>query len=159
MTLRRLRDDLGWSQRVLASRLSVSKRTVSLWENGYWLPPFKQRMHVLFALREAPAQHLLAIADSLGLSHDDAVAQFLAPYALSLQGDVGEALPPAPRARPSPEALRDAVDAAVKDLADAIDARPNHVRTAVARVLAVCAEMGATFEDVQAAVVVKKRID
>jgi transcriptional regulator with XRE-family HTH domain len=160
----RIRDELGWSQSTLAARLSVSKRTISSWENGYWLPPFKQRMHVLYALRSVPAHHVLTIANALGLSQDDAVAQFLEPYERAVDGDVDEPAPALPdppkRVAVSPEALRGAVDAAVKDVADAIDARPNDVRMAVGRVLAVCAAMQATVEEAQAAVVVvKKRVE
>jgi transcriptional regulator with XRE-family HTH domain len=48
----RLRDELGWTQEALAVKLGVTARTLSNWENGYWLPPLKQRLHVLLALRD-----------------------------------------------------------------------------------------------------------
>ena len=65
------------TQDILAARLRVSKRTLSNWENGYWLPPFKQRLHVALALRNAPPEYVLAIADALGVSADDAVTPLL----------------------------------------------------------------------------------
>ncbi len=58
LALIRLRSELGWTQETLAQELSVSPRTLSNWENGYWLPPFRQRIHIVVALRDAPPEQL-----------------------------------------------------------------------------------------------------
>jgi len=65
VTLMLLRDALGWTQEELAIKLGVTARTVSSWENGYWLPPVKQRLHFLHALRDIPPGYVLAFADQL----------------------------------------------------------------------------------------------
>jgi hypothetical protein len=159
----RFRDEVKWTQDDLGARLGVSRRTVSNWENGYWLPPFKQRLHVVLALRDAPPGFVLTIADALGVSVDPAVAPLLQPFrdALDPPAPVAPPLPPPPpeppRVRPEPAHLRAAVDAVVRDAADAMNVAANELRAAVGRALAACAELGATVEETQAAVAVAVR--
>jgi transcriptional regulator with XRE-family HTH domain len=159
----RLRTDLGWTQDKLGAHLNVSKRTLSNWECGYWLPPFKQRLHVVLSLRDVPPAHVLEIADALGVSADSAVEPFLKPFRDALYGPeepepaavvVAPPAPP-PRPRPSPEALRAALDAVVREAADTMNVPANDLRAAIGRALASSAELGATLEEVQGAVAVR----
>jgi transcriptional regulator with XRE-family HTH domain len=159
-----LREAQGWTQQRLGIELSVSKRTLSNWECGYWLPPFKQRLHLVLALRDMPPEHVLDIADGLGVSIDPAVAPFLQPYRDALE-EPEEApvaappppVPPPPPPRPSPEELRAAVDAVVRDAADGMNVSANELRAALGRALDACGAMNATLEDARGAVVVKEK--
>jgi transcriptional regulator with XRE-family HTH domain len=155
VTLTALREELGWNQGDLAARVGVSVRTVSNWENGYWLPPEKQRLHVLLALRDVPPAYVLQIAETLGLTADPAHASLLQPFRDALAG-VAERPPVANVAPPRPPrvdgaTLKRAIDAAVREVSDALDAKPNDVRAGVSRVLAACRELGGTIEDAHAA--------
>ena len=166
IVLRTLREEMGWTQDTLAATLGVSRRTLVSWECGYWLPPVKQRVHLLLALRTAPPAHVLDLADALGVSRDEAIRPLLEPleraYDAEMEADAAEvavplapAPPPAPR--PSPEALRSAVDAVVQTSADALDVRASDLRTAVTRVLAACTELGANVDEVRDAVAAAPR--
>jgi transcriptional regulator with XRE-family HTH domain len=164
--LRALRNELGWSQLKLALRLNVSKRTLSNWENGYWLPPFKERLHIVVALRDVPPEYVLAIADALGVSADEAVEPLLQRYHDALDPpEEPPPPPPAPEPPPQPappplpslEALHAVVDPLVRDSADAMNVSANEVRAAIGRVLAACAELGGNLELVQKSVVLKVR--
>ncbi len=161
VTLQLLRREMKWSQDTLARKLGISRRSLVSWECGYWLPPHKQRMHVVFALRDVPPQFVLGAAVALGVSDDEAMAPLLAPFEAALEGDDDDENaappPPPPAPRPEPENLRTAVDAAVREAADAIDARANELRGAIGRVLAACAELGANLEETQQAVAPKGR--
>ena len=159
VALLRLRSEEDWTQRTLAAKLGVSKRTLSNWECGYWLPPFKQRLHVLLSLRDAPPEHVLEIADALGVSSDPAVATFLQPYKDALDPpapapDVA-ALPAPPRRPTDPARLRSALDAVVRDAADAMNVPANELRGAIGRAIAASAELGGTLEEMGVAVAVK----
>jgi hypothetical protein len=48
--------------------------------------------------------------------------------------------------------LKSAVDAAVREMSDALDAKPNDVRAGLRRVLEACVELGGTMEDARDAV-------
>jgi transcriptional regulator with XRE-family HTH domain len=150
---------------MLAAKLGVSKRTLSNWECGYWLPPFKQRLHVVLSLRDVPAEYVLEIADGLAVSVDPAVAPFLQPFRDALDGPKRVAAepppaltpepPPPPRPRTDPRVLRSAMDAVVRDTADAMNVSANELRAAVGRSLAACAEIGGTLEEMREAVAVR----
>jgi transcriptional regulator with XRE-family HTH domain len=156
----RMRKELGWTQNALAARLGISRRTLSTWESGYWLPPFKERLHVVLKLRDVPPQHVLEIADALGLGTDPMVQALLTPFRDALYGPDEDDAPPAapaapsppPSPRPAPEQLRAAMDVVVRETADALDARPNDVRAAITRALAACEALGANLEETRAAV-------
>jgi hypothetical protein len=149
----------------------VSVRTLTNWECGYWLPHYKQRLHVVLSLRDLPPEYVLEVADALGVSGDEAVAPFLQQFrdALDPPDDVETAselsslpplppptppLPPAPPPPPRPSLgeLRAVVDPIILDGANALDARPNDVRAIVAKVAAACSAIGATFDEVASAV-------
>jgi transcriptional regulator with XRE-family HTH domain len=158
--LQRLRSELKWTQHELGAHLGVSVRTLTNWECGYWLPHYKQRLHVVLSLRHVPAEHVLAVADALGVSGDEAVAPFLQQFKDALDPpEVETARQPAPPAplpplspppppRPTRGELRAVVDPIVLDAANALDARPNDVRAIVAKVVAACSALGGTLEDV-----------
>jgi transcriptional regulator with XRE-family HTH domain len=161
VAVRQLRTKMGWTQTQLGARLSVSRRTLSHWENGFWLPPFKQRLHVVLALREAPPEYVLEIADALGVSLDPLVKPLLQTFEDALdasidaeQGVIAQppvavvAAPEPPRPRPAPTDLRAAVDAVVREVADALDARPNAVRAAIVATLQACRALGANLDEV-----------
>jgi DNA-binding XRE family transcriptional regulator len=145
--LRSLREEMGWSQDDLAARIGTTRRTLGNWENGYWLPEVKERVHIVVAVHDAPPACVLAVADALGLTRVPAVAPLLDQYRSALRGPSEP-----PRPRPSAEALRVAVDAVVHPAADALDVRSSDLRAAVARVLTVCVELGADLGQVRAAV-------
>jgi len=117
----------------------VSARTLSSWECCHWLPPLKQRLHIVLAVRDAPPEHVLAIASALGVAADPAVAPFLKPFKDAIEDakkdDEVVASPPPPptRARSSPPRrpaeLRATVDAD----------RPRDGRRAWTRDRATCA--------------------
>ncbi|MGO8999919.1 MAG: helix-turn-helix domain-containing protein [Polyangiaceae bacterium] len=158
VALMRLRREHEWTQLALASKLGVSVRTLSNWECGYWLPPFKQRLHVVLSLRDAPPEHVLEIAHGLGVSVDPAVAPFLKPFKDALDPPpVANAGPAAAPQRPpvNPEHLRNAMTAVVRDAADAMNVPANELRTALGRALAACGELGGTLEELRDAVTVK----
>jgi transcriptional regulator with XRE-family HTH domain len=166
-----LRGHNEWTQPQLAAKLGVSKRTLSNWECGYWLPPFKQRLHVVLALRDVPPEHVLEIADGLGVSVDPAVTPFLQPFrdALNPPPVVEAVAPVAPPSLPPPEPppaepprprvdaqqLREAMDSVVRDAADGMNVAANDLRAALGRAIATCGELGGTLEEMQEAVVVK----
>jgi transcriptional regulator with XRE-family HTH domain len=158
--LQRLRSELKWTQHDLGAHLGVSVRTLTNWECGYWLPHYKQRLHVVLSLRNVPPGHVLDVAEALGVSGDAAVTPFLQQFKDALDPpDPGTAhedspppLPPPPPPRPARGALRALVDPIVLDAANALDARPNDVRAIVAKVVAACGALGATLEDVAGAV-------
>jgi transcriptional regulator with XRE-family HTH domain len=169
IALLRLRGEREWSQPQLAARLGVSKRTLSNWECGYWLPPFKQRLHIVLALRDAPPEHVLAIADGLGVSVDPAVTPFLQPFRDALDpppvvevvAPVAPVAPPLPsvaeppRPRVEPQRLREAMDSVVRDAADGMNVAANDLRAALGRAIATCGELGGTLEEMREAVLVK----
>src|ERR1700721_2360489 len=70
LALQRLRRAQDWTQSQLGAHLGVSVRTLTNWECGYWLPHFKQRLHVVLSLRDVPPAHVLEVADALGVSGD-----------------------------------------------------------------------------------------
>jgi transcriptional regulator with XRE-family HTH domain len=165
-----LREEHGWTQSDLAAKLGVSKRTLSHWECAHWLPPFKQRLHIVLSLREVPPEHVLEIADGLRVSLDPGVEPFLKPYRDALDPPpVVEVLPPTPvvppppppapppRPRVDPEALRSAMDAVMRDTADGMNVLANDLRAAVGRALATCGALGGTLEEMQEAVTVKAK--
>jgi transcriptional regulator with XRE-family HTH domain len=152
VTLMRLRRELGWSQEKLASTLGVTARTLSNWENGYWLPPVKQRLHVLLSLRDMPPPYVLAFADHLGLSTDPAHDAFLQPFRDAVYGAEEEPVAPPARLPVHPKQLKSAVDAAVREVAAELGAKPSDVRAGVARVIAACARLGATIEEAHEAI-------
>jgi len=156
--LQRLRSELEWTQHQLGAHLGVSVRTLTNWECGYWLPHYKQRLHVVLSLRDVPPEHVLAVADALGVSGDEAVTPFLQQFKDALDPPALETAleasppPPPPPLRPTRGELRAVVDPIVLDAANALDARPNDVRAVVAKVVAACGAIGATLEDVAGAV-------
>lgn len=153
-----LRQELGWQQDDLASKLQVSKRTLSHWECGHWLPPFKQRLHVVAALRDAPPEYVLAVADALGVSVNPAVAPMLQPFKDALDPPEPVLAPsPPPRARVDADGLRRALDAIVWSVADEMNVAANDLRALVGRALAAGGEMGATLEELRDAVAVKRK--
>jgi transcriptional regulator with XRE-family HTH domain len=161
----RLRHEHGWTQPQLARKLGISKRTLSHWENGHWFPPHKQRLDVVLSLHDVPPEYVLEIADGLGVSLNPRVAPLLQPYRDALDGPdesedavtVVAAPPPAepPRPRPTPEQLRTAVDAVVRDAADGMNVLTNDLRAAIDRALAASAELGGTLEETREAVAVR----
>ena len=160
-----LRRKLKINQESLARRLGISQRTLSNWENGYWLPPFKQRLHVVLALREMPPEYVLEIADALGVASDPAVAPLLQPFRDALEPDSVEEValqpppPPAPPPppRPSAEEVRAKLDGIVREGADAMNVAANDLRAVMKRALEAAEELGATLEDVKGAVEVRKK--
>jgi DNA-binding XRE family transcriptional regulator len=156
-TLSRLREEVGWTQELLALKLGVSRRTVSHWESGHWLPPFKLRAHVVLALQEAPPAHVLAVADALGVSVDPRLEAVVQPLLDALDPPPAPPPQPAPRPRPAPEPLRALVDPLVREAADGMNVLASDLRSAIGRVLAAAADAGALLEDVQAAVAIGKR--
>jgi transcriptional regulator with XRE-family HTH domain len=160
LALLRLRNAMKWSQERLGLVLGISKRTVGNWENGYWLPPFNQRVHIVAALHKVPPEHVLEIADGLGVSVSPGAAPLLKAHREALADFNAEPeppLPPPPRPRPSPEAVRSAIDVIVRDAADGMNVLANDLRATLGRALAACAELGGTLADAQAAVVVKAK--
>ncbi|HEY2513197.1 MAG TPA: helix-turn-helix transcriptional regulator [Polyangiaceae bacterium] len=163
--MQRLRGEVKFNQDTLACRLGISKRTLSYWENGYWLPPFKQRLHVVVALREMPPQYVVEIAEALGVASDPAVATMLQPFRDALDEEDAEpvvAPPPLPAApppppRPSEAEVRAAIDPIVREAADAMNVAANDLRAVLGHALGAAAEIGATLKDVQGAVVVRKK--
>ncbi len=165
--LQRLRAEQSWTQAQLGAHLGVSVRTLTNWECGYWLPHFRQRLHIVTSLRNAPPEHVLAVADALGVSGDPLVAPLLQTFKDALDPPAPEpapalaapAEPPPPPPRPAPAELRATVDPIVLEAANALDARPNDIRAVVAKVVAACLGMGATLDGVAEAVtpVVAKR--
>ena len=157
-----LRRERQWTQETLASKLGVAKRTLSHWECGHWLPPVRQRLHVLLALHDMPPAHVLAVADGLGISADPAAQSFLQQYEDALDPPEPVA-PPAPvvvappRVPIDPEVLRASMDALVRDAADAMNVSANELRAAVGRALATCAELGATLDEMRDAVAVRAK--
>jgi len=135
--------------------LGVSVRTLTNWECGYWLPHFKQRLHIVLSLRDVPPEHVLEVADALGVSGDPLVAPLLQRFKDALDPPVEETAAvapplvasPEPAPRPTQAELRAAVDPIVLDAANTLDARPNDVRAVVARVVAACVGMGATLNE------------
>jgi transcriptional regulator with XRE-family HTH domain len=150
LALQRLRRALKWNQSQLGARLGVSVRTLTNWECGYWLPHFKQRLHIVLSLREVPPEHVLEVADALGVSGDPLVAPLLKQFEDALDLPVEEIAPVVspPPPRPTQAELRAAVDPIVLDAANTLDARPNDVRAVVARVVAACVGLGATLDEV-----------
>jgi transcriptional regulator with XRE-family HTH domain len=165
--LQRLRREQEWTQPQLGARLGVSIRTLTNWECGYWLPHFKQRLHVVLSLRNVPPANVLEVADALGVSGDPLVAPMLQQFKDALEPPVEETVeeapvvalpppeppPPPPPPRPSVSEVRAAVDPIVLDAANALDARPNDVRAIVAKVVAACRGMNGTLEELEGAVV------
>ena len=151
MTLMLLRDALGWTQEELAIKLGVTARTVSSWENGYWLPPVKQRLHFLHALRDIPPGYVLAFADQLGLSSDPTHDAFLQPFRDAVDG-VGEESAAPVRPPISPAELKSAVDRLLREVAAALGAKPSDLRAGVARLLKECVTLGATLDEVHEAI-------
>ncbi|MGO8995623.1 MAG: helix-turn-helix domain-containing protein [Polyangiaceae bacterium] len=158
----RLRTERGWTQDHLATKLGMSKRTLSHWENGHWLPPFKQRLHVVLSLHDMPPEVVLEVADGLGVSTNPVVEPLLKPYRDALYGaqeSDDDAAPTVvvspPRPRPEPKQLRAALDAVVFAAADAMNATPNDVRAVIDRALAASGDLGGTLEDTREAVAVK----
>jgi transcriptional regulator with XRE-family HTH domain len=156
----------AWTQEQLAARLGVSKRTLSNWECGYWLPPHKQRLHLVLALRDQAPEHVLEVADGLGVSVDPATVPFLQPYRDALAPPPPEPPPPPapvvlpqppPRVPTDPELLRKAMDAVLRDAADAMNVATNELRAAVARAITGCAELGGTLEEMRDAVAVRPK--
>jgi len=148
---------------------SVARHAMLLtnWECGYWLPHYRQRLHVVLSLRDVPPEHVLAVADALGVSGDEAVTPFLQQFKDALDPPDAETPsedspppplapapppPPPPPPRPTQSELRAVVDPIVLDAANALDARPNDVRAIVAKVVGACGALGGTLEDVAAAV-------
>ena len=136
---------------------------MSNWECGYWLPHFKQRLHVVLSLHDLAPEHVLEVADALGVSVNPAVAPFLQPYKDAFYGaPPGVEEPVAPTPTPAPERvptdpvlLRNAMDTVVRDASDEMNVPANELRAAVSRALAVCGELGGTLEEMRAAVAVK----
>jgi transcriptional regulator with XRE-family HTH domain len=164
--LMRIAKSHGWNRDALAGKLGVSKRTTSHWICGHWLPPARERVHVLLTLRDEPSDVVLALADALGLSTDPAAAPVVrffedrleaeeaAAQAIAAPPAAAPAPPPPPKPRPTPEALRAAADGAIREAADAMDARPNELRIAVGQVLAALAALDATIDDARGALAV-----
>ena len=136
---------MEWSQSDFALRLGVVRRTLVYWENGYWLPPEKERLHLVLLVGKWSPAHALAIAEAMALTLDPLAAPVLA----FLRGAVEDAAKPRP-ARPTADALRAAVDGVVRVEADGLNVTANVLRKAVARV--VGAASGATLEDLAVAV-------
>jgi DNA-binding XRE family transcriptional regulator len=153
--LMRVRRGLQWSQDDLAARLGVSRKTVSHWECGHWLPPANLHMHIITALYDAPSEHVLAMADTLGVSAHPVAKALLASHraALGLSSD-GVARAPA-RTAADPTLLA-TVDAILRDAADTLDVSANDLRVVLAHALGACAERGATLEAARDAVAIKE---
>jgi DNA-binding XRE family transcriptional regulator len=150
---------MGWAQDVLAARLGISRRTLSHWETGHWLPPIKLRPHIVLALRNAPPEYVLEMADSLGVSVTPGTESMLQPFRDALEADQAEPAPPVPppRVPPNPVVLRGAVDDVLRDAADEMNVSANELRAVLVRTLAACADQQATLEEAQAAVAVRER--
>ena len=158
----RLREEQGLNQAQLARTLGISTRTLSNWECGYWLPPFKQRLHVVLALRAMPPAYVIEIAEALGVASDSAVAPLLQPFRDALRADdpkgvVASPPPPPPPPRPSAEEMRALLDGIVREGADGMNVAANDLRAVMKRALDAAAGVGATLEDVREAVEVRKK--
>ena len=147
-----LRKAMRWTQQELAVRLGVSRRTLVSWENTHWLPPHKQRLHVVLTIGESSPEFALKVAQTLGLGGDP-LAQ---PTLAALERAVEAADQPPPPERPSPEALRTAVDATVRFEADGLNVTASALRGAITRTLTTAAATGATLEDFVEALRVRK---
>jgi len=144
-----------------------SPRRPSNWERGYWLPPHKQRLDVVLSLRDEAPEHVLEIADGLGVSVDPATEPFLRKYrdALDPPPPVEEApvayvpvvVPEPPRVPVDAAGLRAKMDAVVREAADAMNVSANELRVAFGRAVAGCAEMGGTLEEMREAVAVEEK--
>ena len=152
VTLVYLRKAMGWTQGDLAVRLGVSRRTLVSWENTHWLPPHKQRLHMVLTIGKSSPIYALKVAQALGLVGDP-LAQ---PTLEALERAVEAAGEPPPPERPSPEALRTAVDATVRVEADGLNVTASALRGAITRTLTMAAATGATFEDFVEALRVRK---
>jgi transcriptional regulator with XRE-family HTH domain len=164
LAIMRLRRELGWTQNDLAALLAISKRTLSNWECGYWLPPYKQRLHIVLSLRTAPPEYVLEVADALGVSVNPATVPFLQPYRDAVYPPPEPVVPvvaavsaPPPRAPLDPAHLRKAVDAVVHEVADGMNVAANELRAGIGRALATCAELGATLDEMRDAVAVRTK--
>ena len=166
LALGRLREELGLTQASLAERLGVSDRTLSHWESGHWLPPSRQRVHVVLSMRDMPPEYVLEVADGLGVSADPAVTPLLQPFRDALDPPppiLAAPLPvappppplPPPRAPTDAVALRRTLDGVVRDRADAMNIAANDLRAAVGAALAAAVEIGATLEETRGAVEVR----
>ena len=162
--LLRIRGEQGWSQLAMAQRLGVSKRTLSTWENGQELPPFTHRMHLVVALHDQDPELVLEIADALGISAHPGVQPLLQQLRDSLEDESDDAPPPEPLPpppppppRPAPDVLRRAVDAVVREAADALNVSANELRAVMGQTLRVCAELGANVEETREAIAVKAK--
>jgi transcriptional regulator with XRE-family HTH domain len=156
----RMRQELGWTQLDLATKLGISRRTLSHWESGHWFPPHKERLHVVLSLHDVPPEHVLEIADGLGVTLNPRVEPLLKPFRDALYGTEETPPPPPaepPRPRPTPEQLRAAVDVVLRDASDGMNVLTNDLRAAIGRALAASAELGGTLEDTREAVAVKPK--
>jgi transcriptional regulator with XRE-family HTH domain len=133
--LRGIRDMMGWKQPEMAARLGVDPKTLGNWENAYWLPPAKLRLHVLASLHEVPREALCMLAAALGVP---------APPA-ARAGAPGEPMP-------TDEELRALGDALVREAAEHLDVRPKQLRAVLAKILAAFVGEGVTLEDAARAI-------
>ena len=76
-----LRQSLGWSQVELAARLSVSKQTVSNWENGN-IQPSVDMLVRLSKVFNVSTDYLLGLENIPRLSVDGLPPEFVAHLAL-----------------------------------------------------------------------------
>jgi hypothetical protein len=120
-----LRDVLlqtGWRHHHLAAKLGVSTKTVGRYTGGQSVPPVAWRHGIVHALRELEPRLLARVAVSLGVS----------------QGFAGGL----PRALRDSGHLRLAVQAALGELAERLDASPVRVRKEAGLFLSRLAEAG-----------------
>jgi transcriptional regulator with XRE-family HTH domain len=114
-----LRDVLrvtGWRQLDLAARFGVSSKTIGRYVSGEAVPPMGRRHGIVHALRDLDPALLARVASSLGLSTE---------FERAL-----------PRPAPDPTLARQALDAALQEVAEKLDAGPLRVRAAMAGFLA-----------------------
>ena len=75
--INKLRIELGWSQVQLAERLSISKQTVSNWENENILPSIEMLVR-LAKLFHVSTDYLLGLDDLLAINVEGLPVSFVA---------------------------------------------------------------------------------
>jgi transcriptional regulator with XRE-family HTH domain len=149
--LRAAREALAFDQPDLAGRVFTSTRQLSRWENGTMPPPRKAQL-LLDVLSAAPAAHVAALADALGIELPEVTAE--PPPATA-------PLPPPPAApvpRPASE-LRAAFDAIVYAAAEEHDLLPRRLRAFAVDLLRGVDRLGVSAKDAAVLVAMAERGD
>jgi hypothetical protein len=107
----------GWTQPMLAERFGISVRTLTRYTAGEAVPPPSRRHGIVHALGDLHPTLLARVVASLGVAHDFPAGVPIRPVVLH------------------PDVVRQAVDAAVIEAAERVDAGPIRTRLALATFL------------------------